>query len=54
MCLGGGGGYTPAPVRKPREENWGQPSGPEMINDEIVGPANDPKAEEARSMECLR
>ena len=47
MCLGGGGGYAPAPVRKPREENWGQPSGPEMINDEIVGPANDPKAEEA-------
>ena len=39
MCLGGGGGYTPAPLKKPVYEA-GPESPPDMVNDQIIDNAN--------------
>jgi len=39
MCLGGGGGYTPAPIKKPVYEA-GPESPPDMVNDQVIDNAN--------------
>jgi len=40
MCLGGGGGgYTPAPIKKPVYEA-GPPPPPDMVNDQVIDNAN--------------
>jgi len=39
MCLGGGGGYTPAPIKKPVYEA-GPESPPDMVNDQFIDNAN--------------
>ena len=46
MCLGGGGGYTPAPIKKPVYEA-GPESPPDMVNDQIINNANPRDNQEA-------
>ena len=46
MCLGGGGGYTPAPIKKPVYEA-GPESPPDMVNDQIIPDANPRENQEA-------
>ena len=47
MCLGGGGGgYTPAPIKKPVYEA-GPESPPDMVNDQIIDNANPRENQEA-------
>ena len=40
MCLGGGGGYMPPPVKKAPDPEPGPPSPPDMVNDQIIPNAN--------------
>ncbi len=40
MCLGGGGGYDPLPVKKAPEPQPGPPSPPDMVNNTIIPNAN--------------
>ena len=47
MCLGGSGGYMPPPVKKAVDPEPGQPSGPDMVNDQIIPNANPRDQQEA-------
>ena len=40
MCLGGGGGYNPPPVKKAPEAEPGPASPPDMVNNNIIPNAN--------------
>ena len=46
MCLGSGGGYTPAPIKKPVYEA-GPESPPDMVNNQIIPNANPRDQQEA-------
>ena len=45
MCLGGGGGYNPPPVKKAPEAEPGPASPSDMVNNNIIANAN-PRAEQ--------
>lgn len=40
MCLGGGGGYTPPPVKKAPEAVEGGYAPPDMVNNQVIDNAN--------------
>ena len=46
MCLGGGGGYNPPPLKKPVYEA-GPASPPDMVNNQIIPNANPRDQQEA-------
>ena len=46
MCLGGGGGYNPPPLKKPVYEA-GPESPPDMVNNQIIPNANPRDQQEA-------
>ena len=46
MCLGGGGGYNPPPLKKPVYEA-GPESPPDMVNNKIIPNANPRDKQEA-------
>jgi len=47
MCLGGGGGYNPPPVRKAPDPEPGPASPPDMVNNTIIPNANPRDQQEA-------
>ena len=47
MCLGGGGGYNPPPVRKAPDPEPGPASPPDMVNNTIIPNANPRAGQEA-------
>lgn len=40
MCLGGGGGYTPAPAPPKPVYEAGPPPPPDMVNNQVIDNAN--------------
>ena len=40
MCLGGGGGYTPPPMKQAPAPEPGPASPPDMVNDQVIDNAN--------------
>ena len=40
MCLGGGGGYNPPPIKKAPDPEPGPASPPDMVNNTIIPNAN--------------
>ena len=47
MCLGGGGGYNPPPVKKAPDPEPGPASPPDMVNNTIIPNANPRAGQEA-------
>ena len=47
MCLGGGGGYNPPPIKKAPEAQPGPESPPDMVNNQVIPNANDRAGQEA-------
>ena len=47
MCLGGGSGYNPQPVKKAPDPEPGPESPPDMINNQVIPNANDRAGQEA-------
>ena len=47
MCLGGGGGYTPPPIKKAPDPEPGPASPPDMVNNTIIPNANPRDQQEA-------
>ena len=47
MCLGGGGGYNPPPVKKAPDPEPGPASPPDMVNNQVIPNANDRAGQEA-------
>ena len=40
MCLGGGGGYTPPPMKQAPAPEPGPASPPDMVNNQVIDNAN--------------
>ena len=40
MCVGGGGGYTPPPMKQAPAPEPGPASPPDMVNDQVIDNAN--------------
>ena len=47
MCLGGGGGYNPPPIKKAPDPEPGPESPPDMVNNQVIPNANDRAGQEA-------
>ena len=47
MCLGGGGGYMPPPIKKAPDPEPGPESPPDMVNKNIIPNANPRDQQEA-------
>ena len=47
MCLGGGGGYHPPPIKKAPDPEPGPESPPDMVNNQVIPNANDRAGQEA-------
>ena len=47
MCLGGGGGYMPPPVKNAADPEPGPASPPDMVNNQIIPNANPRDQQEA-------
>ena len=47
MCLGGGGGYNPPPIRKAPDPDPGPASAPDMVNNMVIPNANPRDQQEA-------
>ena len=47
MCLVGGGGYNPPPLKKAPDPEPGPESPPDMVNNQVIPNANDRAGQEA-------
>ena len=54
MCLGGGGGYNPPPIRKAPDPDPGPASPPDMVNNMVIPNVNPRNKQEAARGEFVR